>query len=165
MRLWAFAVALHGEPGVDQALIDLQDHHGQCVSYLLWAVWAARQDRPVDAADLQAAAGLARDWEAQVTAPLRAARRHLKRSWPMAAAPRERLRSRVKAAELAAERTLLQALEARTPKRGAAVGAALGASGGADLAARLNAAIQAWSTPAPVEALATLLPIFQRVAI
>jgi uncharacterized protein (TIGR02444 family) len=157
MRLWAFAVALHGEPGVDAALIDLQDHHGQCVSYLLWAVWAARQDRPVDAGDLQAAVGLARDWETQVTAPLRAARRNLKRTWPMADAPRERLRTRVKAAELSAERTLLEALEALTPKRGAA--------GGGDLAARLHAALRAWSTPAPVEALATLLPIFQRAAI
>ena len=52
MKLWDFAVAIHGEPGVDAGLLDLQDNHGQCVSYLLWAVWAARHGRAVDEAEL-----------------------------------------------------------------------------------------------------------------
>jgi uncharacterized protein (TIGR02444 family) len=160
MRLWTFAVAIHGEPGVDAGLIDLQDNHGQCVSYLLWAVWAARHGRRVGEAELALAAGLARNWEAEVAAPLRAARRSLKRSWPpMADAKREALRTRVKASELSAERTLLEALEALTPRRTR--------SSPDDVAQRLDAAMAAWSGPTstPVLALATLLPIFERFAI
>lgn len=156
MKLWDFAVAIHGEPGVDTGLINLQDKHGQCVSYLLWAVWAARHGRAVGEAELTLAAGLARDWEAEVGGPLRAVRRTLKRSWPpMADARREALRTKVKASELSAERTLLEALEAMTPRR----------RGAADVAMQLHAAMAAWSSPAPVAAAATLLPIFERFAI
>jgi uncharacterized protein (TIGR02444 family) len=158
VKLWDFAVAIHGEPGVDAGLIALQDHHGQCVSYLLWAVWAARHGRAVGEAELALAVGLARDWEAEVAGPLRAVRRTLKRPWlPMAAAKRKALRTRVKASELAAERTLLEALDALTPRRRAA----------AVVAQRLHAAMEAWSglAPAPVPALETLLPIFERFAI
>jgi len=160
VRLWAFAVALHAEPGVDAALIDLQDNHGQCVSYLLWAIWAARHGRPVSDAELADAARLARDWEAEVTAPLRAARRNLKRPWPpVSDARREALRSRAKAVEFAAERTLLETLEASTRRRSRA--------GTADVRGRLQAAMAAWSAPAPppVSAAASLLPIFERFAI
>ena len=158
MRLWDFAVAIHGEPGVDAGLIDLQDNHGQCVSYLLWAVWAARHGRPLDASALALGADLARDWEAEVTAPLRSARRNLKRSCPpMADVRREALRSKVKAVELSAERALLEALEAATPKRAG--------KAGADVAERLRAAMAVWSAPAPASALAPLLPIFETFAI
>jgi uncharacterized protein (TIGR02444 family) len=158
VRLWDFAVAIHGEPGVDAGLIDLQDNHGQCVSYLLWAVWAAQHGRIVGEAELALAAGLARDWEAEVGGPLRAVRRNLKRPWPpMADAGREALRTRVKASELAAERTLLEALQTLTPKRVA--------PRGVDVAQRLHAAMAAWSEPAPVAAVAPLLPIFERFAI
>jgi len=142
MRLWDFAVAIHGEPGVDAGLIDLQDNHGQCVSYLLWAVWAARHGRPLTKTALTAAAGLARNWEAEVTAPLRAARRTLKRPRPpMADARREALRTKVKAIELSAERTLLEALEAATPR---ATSAPRGA-----VAERLAEAMAVWSATAP----------------
>jgi len=158
MRLWDFAVAIHGEPGVDVGLIDLQDNHGQCVSYLLWAVWAARHGRPVTEAELTVAAGLAWDWEAEVTAPLRASRRALKRSWPpMNDVRREALRTKVKAVELSAERTLLEALEAATPRRRG--------KGGDDVAKSLHAAMTVWSKPAPTSALAPLLPIFETFAI
>jgi len=158
VKLWDFAVAIHGEPGVDAGLIDLQDNHGQCVSYLLWAVWAVRRGRRVGEAELILAVRLARDWEAEVGGPLRAVRRTLKRPWPpMADTRREALRTKVKASELSAERTLLEALEALTPRQGR--------GDGADVAERLYAAMAAWSSPAPVAALATLLPIFERFAI
>jgi uncharacterized protein (TIGR02444 family) len=143
VRLWDFAVAIHGEPGVDAGLIDLQDNHGQCVSYLLWAVWAARHGRAVSEAELTLAAGLARDWEAEVGGPLRATRRALKRPRPpMADAGREALRATVKANELSAERTLLEALEALTPKPTAPYSA--------DVAQRLHAAMAAWSGSASI---------------
>ena len=153
MRLWDFEVAIHGEPGVDAGLLDLQDNHGQCVSYLLWAVWTARLGRPVDAALLEAATGLARAWEAEVGGPLRAARRNLKRLWPAVNdQSREALRSDVKAAEMLAERVLIEALEAATPA----------GSGAADVGERLRAAMTAWSAPAPMDAVAPLVPIFER---
>jgi uncharacterized protein (TIGR02444 family) len=156
VTLWDFAVAIHGEPGVDAGLIDLQDNHGQCVSYLLWAVWAARLGRPVGAAQLEAAAALARAWEAEVGGPLRAARRNLKRPWPpMDDDSRGALRSDVKAVEMQAERALIEALEAATPE----------GSGDADVAGRLSAAMAAWSPPAPISAAGSLLPIFERFAI
>jgi uncharacterized protein (TIGR02444 family) len=156
VKLWDFALAIHGEPGVDAGLIDLQDNHGQCVSYLLWAVWAARHGRAVGTAELTLASGLARSWEAEVAGPLRSVRRTLKRPWPpMADARREALRTKVKASELSAERTLLEALEALTPRR----------RGAGDVAARLQAAMAAWSPPAPIAAAASLLPIFEHFAI
>jgi len=150
--LWDFAVAIHAAPGVDEGLIDLQDNHGQCVSYLLWAVWTARSGRAADAAVLARAAALARGWEAEVTAPLRAARRALKRDWtPVPDDPREALRSDVKAGEFAAERLLMEALEVLTPEPGEAV----------NVRDRLNAAASAWAPPAPMAAFEPLLPIFE----
>ena len=154
MSLWERASRAYESAEVERLCLELQDDYGQCVSYLLWAVWAARHGRPVTQAELILAAGLARDWEAEVTAPLRAARRALKQPRPpMADARREALRTRVKAVELAAERTLLEALEAATPKRGGRAGY--------DVAEALRAAMLVWSAPAPASALAPLLPIFE----
>jgi uncharacterized protein (TIGR02444 family) len=154
--LWDFAVAIHAAPGVDEGLIDLQDNHGQCVSYLLWAVWTARCGRAADDAILTKAAALARNWEAEVTAPLRAARRALKRDWtPVPGDAREALRSDVKAGEFAAERLLLEALEALTASPGPVV----------DVRGRLMAAASAWAEPAPIAAIEPLLPIFESFAI
>ena len=158
MRLWDFAVAIHAEPGVDAGLLDLQDNHGQCVSYLLWAVWTARMGRPVSQAQRASAAELARAWESEVGGPLRAARRNLKRSRPpMSDEAREALRSQVKAVEMDAERALIEALEATT--------SAGSGSGAADVAERLGAAMAAWSPTAPIDAAADLLPIFEGFAI
>lgn len=156
MGLWDFAVAIHAAPGVDEGLIALQDHHGQCVSYLLWAVWTARCGRSANGAVLANGAALARNWEAEVTAPLRAARRALKRGWdPVPDGAREALRSEVKAGEFAAERLLMQALEALTPERAAA----------GDVRERLAAAMGAWGGPAAIADAEPLLPMFETFAI
>jgi uncharacterized protein (TIGR02444 family) len=156
VNLWGFAVAIHAAPGVDEGLIDLQDNHGQCVSYLLWAVWTARCGRAADAAVLSKGAALARSWEAEVTAPLRAARRSLKRDWtPVPEGAREALRSEVKASEFAAERLLLEALEALTPDPAPAT----------EVRDRLKAAMSAWGALAPISAIEPLLPMFVSFAI
>ena len=70
MSLWDWALEVYRRPGVETACLRLQDEAGQCVPYLLWAIWA---DPPPEG--LQAGAGIARPWQAQVIAPLRAARR------------------------------------------------------------------------------------------
>ena len=157
MRLWDFVVAIHAAPGVDEGLIALQDNHGQCVSYLLWVVWAAREGRLVRGAALAEAAALTHAWEGEVTAPLRVARRNLKRAWPpMDDQARETFRERVKTEEFAAERLLLDTLETLTP---APAGLSISVRGA------LAKAMAAWSPPAPVETAASLLPMFETFAI
>lgn len=101
MRLWDWAVAAYDRPEVAEACLKLQDSHGQNVPFLLWALWA----RP-DEATVKQGRQVARDWDRAVTGPLRAVRRELKGS-----APHEDLRADIKAAELKAERALLEALE------------------------------------------------------
>jgi uncharacterized protein (TIGR02444 family) len=152
-RLWDWAVAVHQGPGVDEALIETQDVHGQCVSYLLWAAWAASTGRALGPVDLARGAALARSWERDVTAPIRAARRALKPAWPdVDDGAREALRTGVKAIELEAEQRLLDALEAMTPARPGAPG---------DMTAALVAASAAWTAQAPAPVLARLAQMFE----
>jgi uncharacterized protein (TIGR02444 family) len=141
MSLWAWACAAYARPRVAETCLALQDAHGQNTCLLLWALWA----RPTDAALVARAAAVARAWDAAAISPLRAARRALKApSPPVADTARERLRGDVKAAELAAERVLLETLEG------------LGGRGAASPRAALTAASHAWGRAAPDDALAAL---------
>ena len=146
MSLWDFALSLYARPGVQAAGLTLQDEHAQSVPLLIWRLWA--NDRRVDAATLRAAAGLARGWEARVVAPLRMVRRGLVApAAAIADGPRLRLRETVKSSELAAERVLLDGLEALTPADGAVGKAAIDA---------LAEAVEAWAAPAPLALLSLL---------
>ena len=84
LDLWDWANAAYARPGVEALCLELQDHHGHCVSYLLWAAWAAREGRELDAAALGEAVSLAGDWDAKALRPLRLARR---RGRPSSRAP------------------------------------------------------------------------------
>jgi uncharacterized protein (TIGR02444 family) len=142
MALWDETLEAYGRPGVPEACLSLQDGYGQNTSLLLWAVWAETADPTI----LAKAADLARRWEVLALAPLRAVRRKLKPAFPgVADAAREDLREDVKAAELRAERVLMESLEDLTPGRG-----------GAHALAALEAASKAWGKPAPADALAAL---------
>ena len=117
MSYWDWAVAVHGREGVDAALNALQDDHGQCVSYLLWAAWAAAEGRPLPPEILLQGSALAKHWEGAATMPLRSARRHLKGpAPPIPDAAREALREQVRKAEFAAERLLMETLESLAPE-------------------------------------------------
>lgn len=142
MDIWDWALDAYGRPGVAEACLALQDAHGQNTPLLLWAVWAEAQD-----ADLLArAAEAARGWDAVAVSPLRAIRRALRAAQPpVDDRAREALREDVKAAELHAERVLLETLAALGPRYG-----------GAPALAALEAASRAWGAPAPREALAAL---------
>lgn len=143
MRLWRWARQAYGRPGVADLCLALQDGHGQSVCLLLWAAWA----RPGDAGLVAQGAGLAQAWEADVLAPLRAARRGLKPARrPVPDVAREALRTKVKAAELGAERLLLEALERLAPHPAAP----------APVGEALARACEAWGRPAPAETLAAL---------
>ena len=146
MSLWDYALTLYARPGVQAAGLTLQDEHAQSVPLLIWRLWA--NDRRVDAATLRAAAGLAREWEARVVAPLRTVRRRLAApAAPVADGPRLLLRETVKASELAAERVLLDGLEALTPADPAVGKAPIDA---------LAEAVEAWASPAPIALLSLL---------
>ena len=139
--LWDFALEAYGRPGVEQALIELQDAHGQCVPFLLWRLWLSAEGRKPDAAVLGRGAALARAWDETAVAPLRGLRRQLKRGPAIVAPePRERLREGVKALELMAERLLLERLESESPPP---VGPP------SEPAASLEGAIAAWGGAPP----------------
>jgi uncharacterized protein (TIGR02444 family) len=145
MKFWTWALEAYARPGAAQACLDLQDHHGQCVPYLLWAAWAAQEGRPLDRRPLEAGAALAARWEAAAVGSLRAARRAMKQEVPgMADAAREALRAEVKALELRAEQLLIEALEAMSPGAGPAA---------LPLKPALAAAAAVWPTQAPEAAL------------
>ena len=119
---WDFAMAAWRRPGLEAACLELQETHGQCVALLLWRLWAASEGREVDAAALDAALSLAREWEGRVLAPLRAVRKALRE--PMAGIDPtvlETLRRQILQAELDGERGLLVALEHLTSQRGGPV--------------------------------------------
>jgi uncharacterized protein (TIGR02444 family) len=143
VTLWDFAVSRYARGDVAAACLALQDDHGQCAPLLLWRLWAI--DRPVGSEVLAAAVGAARSWDAAVVAPLRAVRRRLRA--PLAAVGddmRLAVRETVQAAELTAERRLLDALEALTPVPDGRE---------ADPAAALAELTRAWGAAAPAEPL------------
>jgi len=145
MGLWDWMLAVYERPGVPATCLRLQDEFGQNTSLLLWAAGV----RPMDPAVLQAAARAAHAWDETALHPLRGVRRALKApAPPVPDAAREGLREAVKAAELRAERVLVETLETLG-------GSSPGAGGGSALQA-MTAAVRAWGRPAPEDALAAL---------
>jgi len=141
LRLWEFARAAYGRPGVKSACLELQDVHGQSVCLLLWRLWTLAERRPVEPQGVLAAAAIARDWEGGVIAPLRAVRRRLEDPPGGASvAGVRRLRALAQRGELSAERLLLRALEAMTPAPGADA---------REIVAALHDLARAWGAGAP----------------
>ncbi|MBX3481539.1 MAG: TIGR02444 family protein [Caulobacter sp.] len=139
---WDWALAAYARPGVPDACLSLQDDHGQQTAYLLWAAWAAPGD-----AVLATGAELARHWELTILGPLRQSRRALKPALPpVDDTARLALREEVKAVELAAERLLMESLEALAGP----------ASSEARASDFLSRAAATWGDPPPPEALETL---------
>ena len=143
MPLWDWTLDAYSQQGVPAATLALQDEHGQNTSYLLWAVWAEGPDPEA----LRRGAETAKAWDLTVLKPIREVRRALKPAFPgVDDEAREGLRDDVKAAELRAERVLMEALEALAPA----------SRGGLPTLEALKAATAAWGLRAPDDALATL---------
>lgn len=143
MSLWGWTLEAYARPGVAEACLALQDDYGQNTSFLLWAVWA----EGADDATLLAAALAGRTWDDQVLKPIRAVRRTLKAAFPKVDdGAREALREDIKAAELRAERVLMETFEALSDNR----------RGGQSALTALQAASRGWGKPAPDDALARL---------
>jgi uncharacterized protein (TIGR02444 family) len=152
MRLWDWAVAAYAREGVEEACLGLQDGYDQSVPYLLWAAWAAATGRALDAETLEAGGETAKVWQNAAIEPLRVIRQRLKKPIPdMGDDARDSLRGQVKAAELSAERLLLEDLETLATE---------GKPQALPLAPALVAAAKAWSNVTPraqLEALAAAL--------
>lgn len=102
-RFWDFSLGVYGHEGVATACLALQDRHGVDVNVLLFCAWAGSRGHILQAGELSDLMTVARPWQRDVIAPLRAVRRHLK---TVGAAPESAagpLRTHVKAAELMAE--------------------------------------------------------------
>jgi uncharacterized protein (TIGR02444 family) len=141
-EIWEWAKRAYARPGVADLCLNFQDSYGQNVCLLLWAAWAG----PREGVTLAEAVALTSEWEGGVVHPLRAARRALKAPLdPLDEGGREALRQAVKAAELTAERLLLEAL--------AKIDAGPRAT---SMEHSLAAAARAWGAPPPDTELAAL---------
>lgn len=140
-RLWDWTLAVYARPGVPEATLALQDEHGLNTSLLLWAAFA-NPDREMMANGVQTTVA----WDETVLWPLRNVRRALKAVRPpFSDTAREGLREDVKAAELRAERVLMEALEDLA-----------GRADEPDVLGALTRAAWAWNSAPPAEALARL---------
>ncbi len=107
---WAFSTGLYTRPGVEAALLALQDEDGLDVSLVLFCLYAASRGETVDEELAGAMIAIGESWGRRVVAPLRAARRELK-----TLAPDSAVRVDVKRLELAAEKEMQAALDALLP--------------------------------------------------
>jgi uncharacterized protein (TIGR02444 family) len=99
---WDFSLRFYRLPGVEEALLALQDRDDRDVNLILYALWHGWSGRgALDSDALAAAEGAAGPVRERIAAPLREVRRTLK-SDPDPAV--QALRERVKALELEAER-------------------------------------------------------------
>jgi uncharacterized protein (TIGR02444 family) len=126
VKAWDFACDIYSRDGVKAATLELQDQGGQCVSLLLWRLWAAVEGRAVDAARLNQAISVARTVENDILRPSRRLRGGLTATTsPIDGTAQAQARDLYLKAELAAERGLIERLEALAGKPDAAASDAL----------------------------------------
>jgi uncharacterized protein (TIGR02444 family) len=143
---WRFSLDFYRLPGVEQALLTLQDRAGHDVNLILYALWLGWSGRGLlGDRELAAARRAAGPIRRGIVMPLRALRRRL-RSDPDPAV--QSLRERVKALELEAERIAQSRLAALAAPPLSAGAAARRAAAQANLARLLGP--DAGSAPAAV---------------
>lgn len=106
---WSFSTGLYAKPGVEAALLALQDVDGLEVNLVLFCLFAGQRGQSLDGPSIAAIQGIGHIWGREVVEPLRAARRQLK---PLASGngTAAGLRDEVKRLELAAEKAMQAAL-------------------------------------------------------
>jgi len=104
-HLWHWALETYGRGTVKHKLLALQDDFSLNVNILLWCCWTASAGRQVQRMEILNAVEIANHWSAQVTGPLRQARRgsRLMPAW-LKAPTTEALYDDIKTVELAAEK-------------------------------------------------------------
>ncbi len=108
---WRFSLRFYRQPEVADACIRLQEEAGVDVNLLLFLFWHAIQQRALSAAEVAELERRIGAWRDMTVVPLRKLRRALK-SPPALVAPAtaEGFRTRIKAAELEAERLQQEAM-------------------------------------------------------
>lgn len=107
--LWAFSLAVYGRDGVADECLELQERLSLDVNLLLFAAYCgAVEGVRLEPQDIAAAGAVVADWHGEIVRALRRARRALKPASADADNPLRGdsavLRTRVKAAELEAEK-------------------------------------------------------------
>lgn len=119
---WRFSLSVYRRPGVEAALIALQDGAGTDTNLLLWCCWQAGRGHALDKRTLRRAMAATARWQSEVILPLRRARRSLEAApQGLTAARAEDLRRRIGAAELdmehAEQRALYDMARSLPPRR------------------------------------------------
>ena len=116
---WAFALEIYARPGVADACLTLQNEAGVDVMMLLVITFAAVKHRILlTATEVRELDEACRPWREQIVWPLRAVRSCLKTGpAPAPNSETEEFRSKIKTAELAAERLQNNILAERLPLR------------------------------------------------
>jgi len=113
---WRFSIGFYRNADVAAACIALQDEAGVDVNLLLFLLWSATQKKTLSQAAVTELDGMIAPWRSNAVIPLRAVRRALKQPPPVVdAGDAEAFRTRVKAAELEAERLQQQTMYRLAP--------------------------------------------------
>jgi uncharacterized protein (TIGR02444 family) len=154
---WRFSVKFYAVPGVAQACIELQDQASVDVNLLFFLLWNATQSRTLNQAEVAEIDSLVGAWREAAVVPLRSVRRALKSPPPVIAPDvAEGFRTRIKAAELEAERLQQEALYGLAKRFGR------DAAPASEAARQSVAAYQAVLRPFPPGPLDTVLAAFAK---
>jgi len=108
---WQFSLKFYALPDVPPVCIELQDRARVDVNVLFFLLWNATQMRALDNAEVAELDRLISAWRNMTVVPLREIRRALKAPPPViAAATAKGFRTRIKQAELEAERLQQEAM-------------------------------------------------------
>ena len=116
---WRFSLRVYRAPGVQQACLALQDDCGADVNIVLLCGFAGHEGRSLDKRRLRQAIARVGAWQSGVIAPVRAARRAIKRDPPPDAQAAQALRKQILALELELEyieQSMLADLAAQWPQ-------------------------------------------------
>ena len=112
---WQFSIKFYSVPDVAPACIALQDEAGVDVNLLFFLLWNASFGRTLHKSEVEELDRIVGAWRKTTVVPLREMRRALKSSPNiLAAETAETFRTRIKQAELEAERLLQEAMYAMT---------------------------------------------------
>ena len=116
---WRFSLRVYRAPGVQQACLALQDDCGADVNIVLLCGFAGHEGRSLDKRRLRQAIARVGAWQSGVIAPVRTARRAIKRDPPPDAQAAQALRKQILALELELEyieQSMLTNLAAQWPR-------------------------------------------------
>lgn len=123
LPFWRFSLRTYRQDGVAHACLALQDECGVDVNLLLYCCWLGSERRRLSARDARSAMNAVGRWQQEVVAPLRRARRAIRKDPAGKVAETTLLlRQKIAAAELDAEYLEQRLLDAEASRMPAATG-------------------------------------------